>query len=127
MPEIVAHLDPDTRLVEMRRMSLDFIRGFEPEGSVVAVQELGGGRGYLRLVFFGRRTLEDMEKALNDFAPPLCALTIDLRDNAGGSFEQALRLAEGFSPRGAAGDLRRAAKDGPCCTRQGPQRHARNG
>jgi carboxyl-terminal processing protease len=64
----------------------------------VAVRDLGGGRGYLRLVFFGRRTLADMRKALNSFVPPLCALTIDLRDNAGGSFEQALRLAEVFLP-----------------------------
>ena len=87
VPEIVARLDPDTRLVEMRRMSLDFIRGFEPEGSVEDVRALGGGRGALRLRFFGRRTRADMETALNDFAPSLCALTIDLRDNAGGSFE----------------------------------------
>jgi hypothetical protein len=102
VPEIVARLDPDTHLVEVRRrMSLDFIRGFEPEGSVVAVRALGGGRGYLRLVFFGRRTLEDLRKALRDFLPPLCALTIDLRDNAGGNFEQALRLAELFLPLGA--------------------------
>src|SRR5207248_7396893 len=50
---------------------------------------------------FGRRTLEDVQKALNSFIPPLCALTIDLRDNAGGSFEQALRLAEVFLPPGA--------------------------
>jgi carboxyl-terminal processing protease len=97
----VARLDPDTRTVEMRRMSLDFIRGFEPEGSVIDVRELGGGRGYLRLLFFGRRTLEDVRKALNGFAPPICALLIDLRDNAGGSFEQALRLAEVFLPSGA--------------------------
>ena len=102
VPEIVARLDPDTHLVEMRRkMSLDFIRGFEPEGSVVAVQNLGGGRGYLRLAFFGHRTLEDVRKALNSFTPPLCAFIIDLRDNAGGSFEQALRLAELFLPTGA--------------------------
>src|SRR5712692_4253074 len=102
VPEIVARLDPDTRLVEMRRrVSLDFIRGFEPEGSVVDVRELGGGRGSLRLVFFGHRTLEDVRKALNGFTPPLCALTIDLRDNAGGSFEQALRIAELFLPPGA--------------------------
>jgi hypothetical protein len=102
VPEIVARLDPDTRLVEVRRrMSLDFIRGFEPEGSVTSVRAFGGGRGYLRLVFFGRRTLEDMRKALRDFFPPLCALTIDLRDNAGGSFEPALRLAELFLPLGA--------------------------
>lgn len=100
VPEIVARLDPDTRLVEVRRRSLDFIRGFEPEGSVVAMRELGGGRGYLRLAFVGRRTLEDMQKALNGFALPLCALTIDLRDNAGGSFEQALRLAGLFLPPG---------------------------
>jgi C-terminal processing protease CtpA/Prc len=101
VPEIVARLDPDTRLVEVRRrMSLDFLRGFEPEGSVVDMRELGGGRGYLRLVFFGRRTLEDVRKALNSFTPPLCALTIDLRDNTGGSFEQALRLAELFLPPG---------------------------
>ena len=99
--EIVARLDPDTRLVETRQMSLDFMRGFEPEGSVVAVRELGGGHGYLRLVFFGRRTLDDVQKALNSFTPPLCALTIDLRDNTGGSFEPALRLAEVFLPSGA--------------------------
>jgi Peptidase family S41 len=102
VPEIVARLDPDTHLVEVRRrMSLDFIRGFEPEGSVVAVRALGGGRGYLRIIFFGRRTLEDLRKALSDFFPPLCALTIDLRDNSGGNFAQALRLAELFLPLGA--------------------------
>jgi hypothetical protein len=101
VPEIVARLDPDTHLVEMRRMSLDFMRGFEPEDSVVDVQALGGGRGALRLRFFGRRTRADMEKVLDGFAPPLCALTIDLRDNTGGSFEQALRLAEVFLPSGA--------------------------
>src|SRR5262245_44064894 len=43
VPEIVARLDPDTRLVEVRRrMSLNFIRGFEPEGSVTAMRALGG-------------------------------------------------------------------------------------
>ena len=98
VPEIVARLDPDTRLVEMRRMSLNFIRGFEPEGSVMNVQAVGGGRGALRLAFLGRRMRADMEKGLDAFAPPLCALTIDLRNNAGGSFEQALRLAERFLP-----------------------------
>jgi carboxyl-terminal processing protease len=99
VPEIVARLDPDTRLVEMPlRTSLDFIRGLEPEGSVVAVRELGERRGVLRLAFFGRRTLEDVRKALNSFDPPLCALAIDLRDNTGGSFTQALRLAELFLP-----------------------------
>ena len=102
VPEIVARLDPDTRLVEVRRrMSPDFIRGFEPEGSVVGMRALSGSRGYLRLAFFGRRTLEDLRKALSDFFPPLCALTIDLRDNDGGNFEQALRLAELFLPLGA--------------------------
>jgi C-terminal peptidase prc len=100
VPEIVARLDHDTRLVERRPMSLDFIRGFEPEGSVVAEQESDSGHGYLRLVFFGRRTLEDVRKALNSFSPSLCALTIDLRDNAGGSFEQALHLAAMFLPPG---------------------------
>src|SRR5499427_559547 len=102
VPEIVARLDPDTSLVEVRRrMSSDFIRGFEPEGSVADVRALGGGRGYVRLVFFGRQTLKDLRKALSDFFPPLCALAIDLRDNAGGNFEQALRLAELFLPLGA--------------------------
>jgi hypothetical protein len=100
VPEIVARLDPDTRLVEMRRMSLDFIRGFEPEGSVEDIRALGGGRGVFRLRFFGRRTRADLERALDEFTPRLCALTIDLRDNAGGSFEQALRLAERFLPAG---------------------------
>jgi carboxyl-terminal processing protease len=65
------------------------------------MRALSGGRGYLRLAFFGRRTLEDLRKALRDFFPPLCALTIDLRDNGGGNFDQALRLAELFLPLGA--------------------------
>lgn len=99
--EIVARLDPDTHLVEMRRMSLGFMRGLEPEGSVTAARDLGGGRGYLRLAFLGRRTLEDVHKALSGFTGPLCALIVDLRDNAGGSFEQGLRLAELFLPAGA--------------------------
>jgi C-terminal peptidase prc len=98
--EIVARLDPDTRIIEAGKMSLDFIRGLEPEDSVVAVRDLGDGRGYLRLRFFGRQTLVDVRKVLHNFAPPLCALTIDLRDNSGGSFEQALRLAEMFLPPG---------------------------
>ena len=101
VPEIVARLDPDTRLVETRRMSLDFIRGFEPEGSVEDVRPLGSGRGMLRVRFFGRRTRADLERALDTFTPPLCAVIIDLRDNAGGSFDQALRLAERFLPTGA--------------------------
>jgi carboxyl-terminal processing protease len=101
VPEIVGRLDPDTHLVEMRRMSLDFMRGFEPEDSVVDVRVLDGGRVALRLRFFGRRTRADVEKALSSFAPPPCALAIDLRDNAGGSFEQALRLAELFLPASA--------------------------
>ena len=102
VPEIVARLDPDTHLVEVRRRtSPDFIRGFEPEGSVGGMRALGGGRGYLQLIFFGRQTLKDLRKALSDVLPPLCALTIDLRDNAGGNFEQALRLAELFLPLGA--------------------------
>ena len=42
VPEIVARLDPDTRLVEARRrMSLDFLRGFEPEGSVTSLRDVG--------------------------------------------------------------------------------------
>jgi C-terminal processing protease CtpA/Prc len=49
---------------------------------------------------FGRRTRADIEKTLDEFTPPLCALTIDLRDNAGGSFEQAWPLAERFLPAG---------------------------
>lgn len=101
VPEILARLDPDTRLVEIRRRSLDVIRGFEPEGSVAAVRELGGGRGYLQIHFFGRRTLRDVQQALNSLSAPPCALIIDLRDNAGGSFEQALHLAELFLPPGA--------------------------
>jgi len=83
VPEIVARLDPDTRLVEVRRrMSPDFIRGFEPEGSVVAMRALSGGRGYLRLAFFGRRTLEDLRKALSIsshhsvLSPLICVTTM---------------------------------------------------
>lgn len=120
MPEIVDRLDPDTRLVEMRRMALNFIRGFEPEGSVVDVEALGGGRGALRLAFLGRRMRGDIEKTLDEFPPPLCALTIDLWNNAGGSFEQALRLAERFLPAGAPLALYEGREGRLCCMRLAP-------
>ena len=126
VPEIVARLDPDTRLVEMRRMSLNFIRGFEPEGSVEDVQALGGGAARSGCSSSGAGRVADMEKVLNEFAPPLCALTIDLRDNAGGSFEQALRLAERFLPQGCRWPSTKGERGVRCYMRRAPQSRARN-
>ena len=107
-------------------MSLDFIRGIEPEGSVVAVRKLGGGRGYLRLVFFGRQTLADVRKALNGFAPPLCALTIDLRDNAGGASSKPYALPKYFFRQAYHLLSTRTVQGKPCYTQQALRRHARN-
>jgi len=72
VPEIVARLDPDTHFGEMRRrMSLDFMRGSSLKGSVRGSAGVGSRRGYHSAGFFGRRTLEDVRKALLSFSLPL--------------------------------------------------------
>ncbi len=101
VPDILAALDPDSSLQEIEPSSLDFIRGFEREGSVSGLEMLADDIGYLRISFFGRRTLPDLAKALEGLRSHRCGgLILDLRDNPGGRLEDAVWLASLFLPAG---------------------------
>jgi carboxyl-terminal processing protease len=58
--------------------------------------------GYIRLVQFGEKTSDDMEKALRKLkGEGMEALVLDLRWNPGGLLDQAVDVCEKFLPRGA--------------------------
>ncbi len=101
VPEIMARLDRDSSLREVEPSSLDFIRGFEQEGSVSRLTMLSNKIGYLRIGFFGRRTVQDVRGALEGLTAYRCpGLIIDLRDNPGGRMETAIEVAGLFLPKG---------------------------
>jgi carboxyl-terminal processing protease len=57
--------------------------------------------GYVRLVQFGERTSDDLERALNTLKREgMQALVLDLRLNPGGLLDQAVDVCEKFLPRG---------------------------
>jgi len=58
--------------------------------------------GYVRLVQFGERTSDDLEKALKKLkSQGMQALVLDLRWNPGGLLEQAVDVCEKFLPHGS--------------------------
>jgi carboxyl-terminal processing protease len=57
--------------------------------------------GYVRLVSFGEKTSEDLEKAIKRLkAQGMQAFILDLRWNPGGLLDQAVEVCEKFLPRG---------------------------
>jgi len=68
------------------------------------------GIGYLRLVNFQESTYVEAEQALHRLisrrSAPLKGLILDLRDNPGGLFDQAIEVAELFLPSGVITSLR---------------------
>src|SRR5574337_879314 len=99
--EIMARLDRDSSLQEVEPSSLEFIRGFEQEGSVSRLTMRSNRMGYLRIGFFGRRTVQDVTNALEAVRPHRCSsLILDLRDNPGGRVETAIQLAGLFLSKG---------------------------
>lgn len=101
VPQIMAKLDRDSSLREVEPSSLEFIRGFEQESSVSKLTMLSSRIGYLRIGFFGRRTVQDVLHALEGVKPSPCAgLILDLRGNPGGRVEIAIQLAGLLLPEG---------------------------
>lgn len=120
--EIMATLDRDSSLREVEPSSIEFIRGFEQEGSVSGLTTLSKASGYLRIRFFGRKTVQDVIRALEGLPSHRCSgLILDLRDNPGGRVETAIQLAGLFLPegvslgryRGRGADERRYVSNGP--------------
>jgi len=70
---------------------------------------LSHGIGYVRIVNFQASTYRDLKKALTDLfrqRPVLQGLILDLRDNAGGLFEEAIRAANLFLSSGTITSVR---------------------
>jgi carboxyl-terminal processing protease len=60
------------------------------------------GVGYVRIEMFSATTAPSVKKALEELAvAKVHALVVDLRDNQGGSFDEAVHTAELFLPSGA--------------------------
>jgi C-terminal peptidase prc len=69
--------------------------------SVLDVEMLPGGVGYLRLASFQKTTLPELERALAELQMRgLRALIVDLRGNPGGLFPVSVQVAERFLPDG---------------------------
>jgi len=72
--------------------------------------DLGSGVGYLRIVNFQQDTAAEVKKALSRSVPrgkeELKGLILDLRDNPGGLFDQAIEVADQFLSSGAITSLR---------------------
>ncbi len=59
------------------------------------------GIGYVRILQFGEKTSDDLDKALKKLTEEgMKAMVLDLRDNPGGLLEQAGQVCEKFLPRG---------------------------
>jgi C-terminal peptidase prc len=69
--------------------------------SIVDVEMMPGGVGYLRLLGFQKSTLSELEKALAELQMQgMRALILDLRGNPGGLFPISVQVAERFLPEG---------------------------
>lgn len=97
--DILARLDPESRLVVGPVPDLDFIRGLSPDVASPEVRFDPEGRAMVRIASFGRRTGREFTKAIEAAFPS--ALVLDLRGNRGGHLESALEIAGNFAPRGA--------------------------
>jgi hypothetical protein len=100
--EILASLDPASRMVIGPAPDLDFIRGLSPDVPPPEVQVDSGGRVSVRLASFGRRTGRQFLGAIGSLdASRLSSMRLDLRGNGGGCLESALEIAGAFASRGA--------------------------
>lgn len=96
--DILAALDPESRLVVGPAPELDFIRGLSPDAASPDVRLDLGGRAMVRIPSFGRRTGHEFTRTVESASPS--ALVLDLRGNGGGHLQSALEIAESFAPRG---------------------------
>jgi carboxyl-terminal processing protease len=98
--------------VTVRRPSTGQIKDYKLERAIIkvdTVKDVNGrgdfplgqnGIGYVRIIQFGEKTSDDLDKALKRLTSEgVKALIIDLRNNPGGLLEQAGQVCEKFLPR----------------------------
>lgn len=69
----------------------------------VKYSDVGSGMAYIRVTSFIERTSEDLVEAINKHESkngPLKGLVLDLRNNAGGLLDQAIKVVNEFVPEG---------------------------
>lgn len=80
----------------------EITRGKIPTHSVDASFMVNDTTGYIRLSKFARTTFQEFQVAsLGLMASGMKKLILDLRDNSGGFFDQALLMSNSFLPKGA--------------------------
>jgi carboxyl-terminal processing protease len=99
--------------ITVRRPSTGQIKDYNLERAIIkvdTVRDINGkgdyplgqnGIGYVRIIQFGEKTSDELDKALKRLTSEgVKALIIDLRNNPGGLLEQAGQVCEKFLPRG---------------------------
>ncbi|WP_213974360.1 S41 family peptidase, partial [Tepidanaerobacter acetatoxydans] len=105
------------------KVNIGVIRGddrqvirFEVERGVIKTNPisskiLGQGIGYIKISEFNENTVENLDKALNDFKKGgVLGIVLDLRNNPGGYLDQAVEVATRFVPKGPIVNI--VSKDG---------------
>jgi carboxyl-terminal processing protease len=95
---------PGSRIQKTAPASLEFIRGLEPERSVEPIERLSPTILYLKISFWGRRTVMEAHRQIAQEKARLekegGGLILDLRGNQGGQVEAALEMVDALLPAG---------------------------
>lgn len=71
-----------------------------PDGSWVFALESHPSVGYIRILEFGEKTVDEFDAAISQMPKPLTGLIIDMRGNSGGLLEAAVDLCDRFLESG---------------------------